>query len=187
MDEIIKIIELDFVNAFLVKVSGGFILIDTGMPFHWERLEAKLAAEGCLPDKLRLVIITHGDRDHLGNCAKLQEKYKVKIAMGRADAPMAETGALVKRKVRTLAGNIRMLMFRFFRPKIVVPVFKPDIFLSDGQSLSEYGFKATIINLPGHTKGSLGILTEDGDLFSGDTLVNTKKPDISPYVEDFSR
>ena len=44
-----KIIVLDFVNAFLVKLKDGFILIDTGMPQHWERLEAQLTAEGCLP------------------------------------------------------------------------------------------------------------------------------------------
>jgi len=34
----IKTIEMDFVNAFLVKAKDGFVLIDTGMPQHWEKI-----------------------------------------------------------------------------------------------------------------------------------------------------
>ena len=185
MNDKIKIIELDFVNAFLVKAKDGFVLIDTGMPYHWERLEAELIATGCLPSKLKLVIITHGDRDHIGNCAKLQEKYKAKIAMHEADAFIAEDGVFLKRKVRTLAGRILILLSRLRRQKISLQKFKPDILVKDGQDLEEYGFSAKIIHLPGHTKGSIGILTEEGDLFAGDTLTNSKKPDIAIFVDNF--
>ena len=185
MNDKIKIIELDFVNVFLVKAKDGFVLIDTGMPYHWERLEEELIALGCLFSKLKLVIITHGDRDHIGNCAKFQEKYKAKIAMHEADAFMAESGIFLKRKVRTLAGRILILLSRLRRQKISLQKFKPDILVKDGQDLEEYGFSAKIIHLPGHTKGSIGILTEEGDLFAGDTLVNSKKPDIAIFVDNF--
>jgi len=185
MNDKIKIIELDFVNAFLVKAKDGFVLIDTGMPHDWERLEAELIATGCLPSKLKLVIITHGDRDHIGNCAKLQEKYKAKIAIHQADAFMAENGVFLKRKVRTLAGRIIILLSRLRNRKASFPKFKPDILLRDEQSLEEYGFNAKIIHIPGHTKGSIGILTEEGDLFAGDTLVNSRKPDIAMFIDNF--
>lgn len=185
MNDTINIIALDFVNAFLVRVKDGFVLIDTGMPQHWERLEAQLIAAGCLPSKLKLVIITHGDQDHLGNCAKFQEKYKVKIAMHEADALMAEGGVSVKRKARTIVAKIFVLLFKIRRRKMSLQKFKPDIFLRDGQDLGEYGFGAKIIHLPGHTKGSIGILTEEGDLFAGDTLVNSKKPDMAIFVDNF--
>lgn len=185
MNDKIKIIELDFVNAFLVKAKDGFVLIDTGIPHDWERLEAELIATGCLPSKLKLVIITHGDRDHIGNCAKLQEKYKAKIAIHQADAFMAENGVFLKRKVRTLAGRIIILLSRLRNRKASFPKFKPDILLRDEQSLQDYGFKAKIIHIPGHTKGSIGILTEEGDLFAGDTLVNSRKPDIAMFIDNF--
>ena len=185
MAEKIKIIELDFVNAFLAKAQDGFVLIDTGMAQHWERLEEELTSSGCLPDKLKLVIITHGDRDHIGSCAKLQEKYKTKIAMHAGDVFMAEGGVLLKRKVRTLAGRILILLSRLRRQKIILQKFKPDILLKDGQDLKEYGFRGKVIHLPGHTKGSIGILTDEGDLFAGDTLVNSKKPDIAVFVDNF--
>jgi len=185
MDDKIKVIGLDFVNAYLVKGRDGFILIDTGLSYQWERLEAELTSVGCLPSGLKLVIITHGDRDHIGNCARLQEKYKVKIAMHEADAFMAQEGVFLKRKVRTLSGKILILLSRLHRLKMSFQKFKSDILLKDRQDLREYGFDARIIHLPGHTKGSIGILTEEGDLFAGDTLVNSRKPDIAIFVDDF--
>ena len=43
---------------------------------------------------------------------------------------------------------------------------------------------ATVIHIPGHTKGSIGILTDDGILFAGDTFTNRRKPDIATYIEN---
>lgn len=62
--------------------------------------------------------------------------------------------------------------------------FKPEIFLHDGQGLHEYGFNAKIIHVPGHTKGSIAVLTNQGDLFAGDTLVNYRKPHTAIIVEN---
>ncbi len=39
--------------------------------------------------------------------------------------------------------------------------------------------------LPGHTAGSVGILTAEGGLIAGDMLANTKKPAPSPNALDF--
>ncbi|HVN48678.1 MAG TPA: MBL fold metallo-hydrolase, partial [Bacteroidota bacterium] len=62
-----KTLTFDFVNAYLLNVQDGFILIDTGFSMHWPRLEKELLHAGCLPDRLKLVLITHGDVDHIGN------------------------------------------------------------------------------------------------------------------------
>ena len=180
----VTIIQMTFVNAFLVKVKEGFILIDTGLAMHWEKLESKLMSAGCLPDKLKLVVITHGDFDHTGNCARLQEKYKSKIAMHKDDLLMVEEGVSVKRKVRTLRAKIFVILRRLKRRKFTFDKFKPDILLTDGQDLKEYGFNATIIHIPGHTKGSIGIITDDGSLFAGDIFTNRRKPDTATYIEN---
>jgi hydroxyacylglutathione hydrolase len=180
----IKTIELTFVNAFLVKINEGFILIDTGLSMHWEKLESELISADCLPDKLKLVIITHGDFDHTGNCARLQEKYKCRIAMHKDDSLMVENGVFLKRKVRTLSARIFSLIRILFRRKFTFDKFKPDIYLTEGQNLDEYGFNARVIHIPGHTKGSIGILTDDGNLFAGDTFTNNKKPDTANYIEN---
>jgi glyoxylase-like metal-dependent hydrolase (beta-lactamase superfamily II) len=185
-NENITRIELTFVNAYLIKVSEGFILIDTGLAMHWEKLESQLLLVGCLPDKLKLVIITHGDLDHTGNCAKLQEKYRCKLAMHKDDSLMVENGLLPKRKTRSFYAMVFSLIRKLFRGKFTFDKFKPDIYLSDGQDLNEYGFNATVVHIPGHTKGSIGILTDDGNLFAGDTFTNRRKPEKANYIENHS-
>jgi len=182
--EDIKVIELTFVNAFLIKVKDGFVLVDTGLSMQWDKLESELLSAGCLPDKLKLVIITHGDFDHTGNCAKLQQKYKSKIAIHKDDSPMVENGVMLKRKSKSFGNIMFIFIRRLFRKKFTFDKFKPDIYLSEGQRLDEYGLNATVIHIPGHTKGSIGILTDEGDLFAGDTFNNNGKPDTANYIEN---
>lgn len=190
MRENIRAIKLSFVNAFLVQAGDGFILIDTGLPDNFDELEEELKAAGCLPDKLKLVIATHGDFDHIGNCARLQKKYNAKIAIHEADLFMTREHAMPSRTIRKLFAIVFLLFHgikRFFsgRPA-VFEKFTPDMFLTDGQDLMQYGLAARIIHTPGHTSGSISVLTADGDLFAGDTLVNMKKPDIAIFVENFA-
>ena len=62
--------------------------------------------------------------------------------------------------------------------------FKPDIAIEDGHDLSEYGFDAKVVHVPGHSKGSIGILTAGGALFCGDLLENMDKPARTTIVDD---
>jgi glyoxylase-like metal-dependent hydrolase (beta-lactamase superfamily II) len=176
------VINLGFVNAFLVKTDEGFILIDSGVAQQWERLESELLQTGCLPDHLKLVIITHGDFDHTGNCAELKQKYGAKIAMHRADLEMARHGARTKRHGKGLVSSLLLKltgrMGGDFR------TFEPDFLFDDGQRLDEYGLAARVLHTPGHTKGSISILTNSGELFCGDTLGNYTKPDSAPFIEN---
>ena len=134
-----------------------------------------MMAAGCLPDKLKLVVLTHGDFDHAGNCAKLQQEYKARIAIHKEDSGMVEQGVFLKRKMRTLTARIFSLIRKLKKRKFSLEKFKPDIFLNDGQDLGEYGFDATVLHIPGHTPGSIGVLTDDGTLFAGDTFTNRRK------------
>lgn len=64
-------------------------------------------------------------------------------------------------------------------------VFEPIIYLKNGDDLSGYGIAAKIVELPGHTKGSVGIMTED-KLFVGDALMNMFYPTVSMlYVDKY--
>ena len=188
MHDAIKVIGLDFVNAFLLKTEDGYMLIDTGLPDLWEKLEEELISVGCLPDQLKLVIITHGDWDHAGNAGRLREKYNIRVAMHPGDVNQVENGVILKRKVSPLLHRllftIMMLRRKLQKNKMSFPKFKPDILLSDGQSLEEYGSTAKVIHIPGHTPGSIGVITDEGDLFAGDTFTNRKKPGAAGIVEN---
>lgn len=188
MNDAIRVISLDFVNAYLLKTEGGYVLIDTGLPNQWERLKRELLSAGCLPGTLKLILITHGDWDHTGNVCRLREEYNALVAMHAGDVNQVENGVMLKRKVRPLSYRIiftiRMLRRRLQKNKMHFPVFKPDILLSDGQSLENYGLAAKIIHIPGHTPGSIGILTDEGDLFAGDTFVNSRRPAAARIIEN---
>ena len=53
--------------------------------------------------------------------------------------------------------------------------FIPDIILEEGHDLSEHGLDTRVVHLPGHSKGSIGVLTAGGDLFHGDPLVHAAR------------
>ena len=50
--------------------------------------------------------------------------------------------------------------------------------------LSDYGFHATVLSIPGHSKGSIGVLTAAGDLLCGDLFDNTKSPVLNAIMDD---
>lgn len=187
MKENITVINLGFVNAFLVKLKDGFTLIDTGLPNNWEILEKQLISKGSLPDKLKIVILTHGDKDHIGNAKRLQDEYGAKIAIHKEDYKIIKKGVYPKRIIKPLGFRIMFTFFNLIRKikktKENKNLFNP-VFLSDGESLQKFGFNAKVIHIPGHTKGSIGILTKDKAFFAGDTFVNRKKPETAQIIEN---
>ena len=187
----INLLKLGIVNAYLVKTGNGIVLIDTGLAMNRSQLEQLLAREHVDPAAITLVIITHGDLDHIGNCAYLQRTYGVHIAVHEADAGLCRTGTTIlhrKRKSTALSNAIRFVrQSLFFKPmmkKYPLEAFEPDTILSDGHDFRTIGFDAKAVYIPGHTMGSIGILTAEGDFFSGDTINNRKKPMVADIIQN---
>jgi len=166
-------------NCYLLETDKGFVLIDTGRKSARSKLEQELVIAGCNPENLDLIILTHGDFDHTGNCAYLREKYDAKITMHHDDSGMVEYGDMFWNK-KTGNWIIKKLINAFFN----ITKFKPDYTIDEKSDLSKYGLDAEVIYLPGHSKGSIGILTASGDLFCGDLFTNTKKPELNSMVDD---
>ncbi len=171
------------VNSYLIKTEPGFIMIDTG--FHSKRKEFELALDnaGCKPGTLSLIIITHGDIDHIGNCAFLQNKFKAKIALHRDELESVVSTNMTLNRKKKPAFAVKLLL-SFFGTIYKANRFHPDIFVSDGDNLSNYGLDVVVLHLPGHSKGSIGILTADGNLFCGDLLLNINKPSPTDLIDD---
>lgn len=200
--EIIRI-NLNGVNSYLGKSDQGFVLFDTGghitmdknFTDRLETLIKQLEQAGCMPGNLNAIVLTHGDNDHVANAAFLREKYNTIIAMHQDDVELVENLTLDK-MMESFRYNSLILKIVFFvlrNPirKISAKALKdfvsftPDVILNDGDSLLSYGFHGTVIHLPGHTKGSIGILSEQGELIAGDTFANMKKPGPAPNAYDF--
>jgi hydroxyacylglutathione hydrolase len=170
------------VNCYLVRSGSGYFLVDTGGANQRAALDKELERAGCRPGNLKLILLTHGDFDHSGNAAFLREKYGTRIAMQEGDAGMVEQGDMSFNRKK---GNALL--------RWLVPVFsgfgkaerfRADIWLEEGCDLGEYGFEARVLSIPGHSLGSIGILTAEGDLFCGDLFENTKKPALGSIMDD---
>jgi hydroxyacylglutathione hydrolase len=169
------------VNCYLVKTEGGFAMVDAGFTLAQSALKKILAEAGCKPGDLKLVILTHADWDHTGNCLFLRRKYGAKIALHRTESPALETGDMSANRKRPM--TVSKWVYALFRPALV-RTFKPDIFVEDGEHLSPYSFNARVISTPGHTIGSISILTVFGDFFCGDFLTNSGKPQANAFLDD---
>jgi hydroxyacylglutathione hydrolase len=170
------------VNCYLLKKGDEFILIDTGRSSKRREIEKKMESAGCRPGDLKLILLTHGDFDHCGNAAFFREKFGTKIAMHRDDSGMVEYGDMTWNRKKP---NILLrAIFGLFINLSESDRFKPDITIEDGDDLSDYGFEAKVVHIPGHSRGSIGFLTAAGDLYCGDLLANTDKPDIWSIIDD---
>jgi glyoxylase-like metal-dependent hydrolase (beta-lactamase superfamily II) len=170
-------------NAYLLKTEAGYFLIDTGISKKRGQFERDLLEAGCGPGDLKLIIVTHGHLDHVGNAAYLANKYGAKVAMHRDDYGMVESGDMfVDTKGGAMIGLVSFLM------KVLglgdYERFTPDLYLEDDLSLSPLGLDATVIHFPGHSRGSIGVLTAGGELFCGDLLINTDKPARNTLIDD---
>jgi glyoxylase-like metal-dependent hydrolase (beta-lactamase superfamily II) len=204
MQDIIRI-DLGGVNCYLVKNNQRFILVDTGghmfmdKPYddHRGKLVSELEKNGVNESNLEMIVLTHGDNDHVCNASYLRDRFHSKIAMHSEDVYMVEkadpncykinsnySSFLFKFVFKLMASKIQLLMNKVYSE---FETFHTDIILKHGQSLLEYGFDGTIHHCPGHTQGSIGILDSAGNFIAGDVFANNKKPSLAPNAQDFKK
>jgi glyoxylase-like metal-dependent hydrolase (beta-lactamase superfamily II) len=173
---------LGSVNCYIVATDGGFFLVDTGASNKRRALEKELEKAGCKPGGLKLIILTHGDFDHSGNAAYLRRKFGARIAMHRDDAGMLERGDIFwnRKSGNFLIRALASFLFRFGKSDRC----SPDLCIENGDDLSEYGLDAKVLRIPGHSRGSIAILTADGALFSGDLLLYKNGAVLNNIIDD---
>lgn len=119
------------------------------------RIIRKIEADGL---KLQGILLTHGHFDHIGAVDDLRAYFKdVQCYAGEKEEEVLENGSYNLSASWAAALSIRA-----------------DRLLRDKETLTLAGFKIKVIETPGHTKGGVCYyLSEEGVLFSGDTLFRT--------------
>ena len=119
------------------------------------RIIRKIEADGL---KLQGILLTHGHFDHIGAVDDLRGYFKgVQCYAGEKEEEVLENGSYNLSASWAVALSIRA-----------------DRLLRDKETLTLAGFKIKVIETPGHTKGGVCYyLSEEGVLFSGDTLFRT--------------
>jgi hydroxyacylglutathione hydrolase len=188
MEQKIKLITLPLpfrmgmVNCYLLQTAIGHILIDTGSSSARNQLRAELESNSCTPGSLKLIVLTHGDFDHTGNAASLRSLYGAEIAMHSDDSGMVERGDMFDNRKKP--NSIIKLVLPVFTGFGKSERFTPDILIGEDYEFSEYALDAKAISLPGHSRGSIGILSGRGELFCGDLFENIKGPALNSLMDD---
>lgn len=167
------------VNCYIVADNDKAILIDTGRKKYCEKI-----LERCKKFHVNLIVLTHGHMDHCQNAAYLAEALHIPIAINKNDMDLIPDNRKQSLLAKTLLGKIVLSVSLSSFEMDSLELFDPIIYLKNGDDLSEYGIAAKVVELPGHTKGSIGVEIED-NLFVGDALMNMFYPTVSMlYVDE---
>lgn len=169
-------------NCYIVENGVDGILVDTG-----KKEFAKRVMEVCRQYHVKLIVLTHAHFDHAENAAQISNALGIPIGMSEKDCNLIQSNANQGLSAETFLGKIVLsVSLKDFSVRSLEK-FKPDILLKDGDSLSGYGVNASIIALPGHTDGSIGIDVENKGLIVGDALMNMFYPTVSMLFHDKSK
>jgi glyoxylase-like metal-dependent hydrolase (beta-lactamase superfamily II) len=179
-------IPLPICRAFLLKGERP-ILVDTGRSSDLPAIESALRRHGVDPADLSLILHTHAHWDHCGSTAGLRPQTAARIAVHAADAPMMRAGNNGVLKPTGLTARwLQPLLDRAFPPA------EPDLLIEAERDLSEFGVAARVVFTPGHTAGSISVLTERGEALVGDLLMGgffggrlwSRRPGLHYFADD---
>lgn len=142
-------------NAYLIKYSQGYILLDCSRPNALPNIIRNLDYWNIEKEKISHILLTHGHDDHVGEAAYFKE-IGAKIVVGKADAQLLKLGTLGEENPCT---------------NHVMPPVVPDILIGEDRTIEIAELTFTIHCVPGHTDGSLIYLLNMENqliLFAGD-------------------
>ncbi|AQQ63052.1 MULTISPECIES: MBL fold metallo-hydrolase [Bacillus] len=156
----IEMLQLEFqefvIHPILLWDDEMAVLIDTGFPGQIEDIQVEMEKVGVSFDKLKVVILTHQDIDHIGSLPELLQRCRsnIKVYAHELDKPYIEGDLPLLKE-----GNVEN------RPK-----GKVSDTMIDGQELPYCG-GILILHTPGHTPGHISLyLKQSKILVAGDSM-----------------
>lgn len=154
-------------NTYLLTSGEESILIDSGT--RYSEIHDRLALE---KRKIRALVMTHGHFDHIFDAMEFKIGTGCQLMIGKDENSILEWSYSVSSR---------------YMGKEIAPL-EIDRFLVDGDIIHLGNEAARIISLPGHTRGSIGLLA--GPLFfTGDVLFKGTigRTDIGGSMEDMNK
>ncbi|MFP3389305.1 MBL fold metallo-hydrolase [Brevibacillus sp. SIMBA_040] len=156
----VEMLPLDFhgnmIHPILLWDREMAVLIDTGFPGQMVDLRVAMEKAGVSLDKLKAVILTHQDMDHIGSLPEILQECgnRVKVYAHELDKPYIQ-------------GELPLLKDGHLESP---PKGRVDYTLIDGQELPFCG-GIRVIHTPGHTPGHISLyLKQSKILIAGDSM-----------------
>jgi len=171
-------------NCYLLRGPQGCTLIDPGPPGVAAQVIAAATQAGVRPQEIRLILVTHGHLDHYGAAAEVKAWCGAPVAAPLGEDEFSRNRRNALPPAGTLRGSIVRWLFLLLSPLMPVRPLEMDIALEPDTDLAPYGIDGQIVSIPGHSPGSIGLITAEGDAFVGDLFVNYAVPSEPLYLSD---
>ncbi|MBR3004092.1 MAG: MBL fold metallo-hydrolase [Lachnospiraceae bacterium] len=177
-------------NGFFIKGSKGVVCVDTG-DLEGKEVALKFFEDaGIKPEDVILIIVTHYHPDHVRNINVLKELTNAPVLIHETEADALNNGADPDKTTaaRNEFGRKLQEMFASMdmpeQPIIKCPV---DIAMKgEEMDLSEWGLDGVLLHTPGHSRGSICVLLNNGDVLVGDVFSSNgaEKVGMMPFFKD---
>ena len=176
----IKLIKGGTDNCYIVSYGKNAILFDTSSGENKD-----LVMEECSKYDLKLLVLSHPHFDHAENAAAISEKYNIPVAYHKADDEIFDNYDAQPLKSYGLVGFVVLKMSLKVLRETKVNRPENSFYVKEGDTLADYGFPdVSVVELPGHTKGSIGLLAGDSAILVGDALDNWIRPGVGHLFYD---
>lgn len=155
-------------NYLLIdEESNDAVLIDCSSPESDYVEEIKKTGVN-----LKYILLTHGHFDHILGCNEFKKTFGVDIYVGKDDIEQIEYAP----QMTMMLGGVK-----------IPEVSSVTNTIKDGDTFNIGNIRLTAISTPGHTRGGMCFLSDDGKLFSGDTLFHGSVGRTDLKSGDFSQ
>ncbi len=166
------------VHNYLLEMSNGYLLIDTGYAGQYRNFLDTLKKNNIQLSEITYIFITHAHEDHVGYLKKLMEETDAIIVLHPKALEQLEVGINARADIFT--SKIAKIYGRFQKKwkhqsnDFDVVDDRARLLLSDSAQARELEKKwnGKILELPGHTIDSIGLIVENQVLFCGDAVTN---------------
>lgn len=175
------------VNAHLL-LGRAPVLVDTGVPGSGAKILKRIAEHGIDPGDVAAIVVTHAHIDHFGSAAELHRATRAPILAHRADAGQYAAGRIREPYLPT--GRFGRILNRLPAFHAEAEAFVPQLLVDGPSDLHDFGVEARIMPTPGHTAGSISVLTDAGDLVAADLIAGSflgtlaRRPANPPFHDD---
>eukprot|EP01080_Neovahlkampfia_damariscottae_P007312 gene7312-11631_t len=142
----------------------------------------EMKSRGIQPTDIELIFVTHYHQDHTGGLESMAYATKSPFAVSKIDEKYY-TGSVSLPNPWSYNKFVNLIMK--IRPRVLLPKVDVKYTFEGGEVLKDYeGMK--VLYTPGHTNGSISLVTSSGDCFIGDAMVGSLFTANSPTLHFLS-
>jgi glyoxylase-like metal-dependent hydrolase (beta-lactamase superfamily II) len=174
-------LKVGWTNDYLLKCSGGYLLIDTGFSRYYDQLVAGMNRIGLDASQIKHLLLTHHHDDHSGFAARLIKQTHAQVIVHQDAAIPLSKGAFefpgsmrpVNPQVSLVFQVHRLITGRDFKFSPIIMTDQDRVLSGDDTDLlKSVGVDGRILYTPGHSKDSISVLLSDGNAFVGDLAMD---------------